>query len=359
MKIDEIYPATINEKEKPPFFHNILPEVIQALSEKKTEQAPLYLFTLNNAYVSPYGAVFKNGKVISQSVYKSSGLKNWRNFLSFCNKIIRNKVKKIEGNCIVINHSWYQNYYHWMIEIVPRLFLIKDNLSDKKLVIHKSISKFHIDVLSKFNFKEIIFIEDNEVLKCETICFTSFPNYYTNKYLTLASQKNKIIELNINASLMKEMKQWFQINNPLIKQSIITSNKLYISRKKAGHRKILNELELEKILSVNGFQKCFLEDFSFDDQVQLLNNCGIVVSIHGAGLTNLLFMQPKTHVINLISERHHEFCYLTIAGIADVNYTHVNCISTNMKNPAYNDITVNINLLQQVISNITTLSQVT
>jgi len=49
MKKKEIYPATINPKEKTPFFHNISHEVIQAISAKNTEQAPLYLFTLNNA----------------------------------------------------------------------------------------------------------------------------------------------------------------------------------------------------------------------------------------------------------------------------------------------------------------------
>jgi capsular polysaccharide biosynthesis protein len=353
MKIKEIQPATVNESEKIPFFHNILPEILQSITLKKTEQLPLFLYNLNNAYVSPYGVVFKAGRVIKASIYKNSNVKIWDNFLSFFAKIIKKKVKNIEGDCVVINHSWYQNYYHWMIEITPRLFLIKDDLLNKKIIVHKNISKFHLDVLSKFNFKEIVFIEDNELVKCESIYFTSFPNYYTNRYMTIASKQIKLIELNINYLLMKRIKQWLEANNSLIKKEKDTNkNKIYISRKKAGHRKILNEVELEGVLDKNGFTKVFLEDYSFDQQIQLLNSSSMVVGIHGAGLTNILFMEPKSHVINLISEHHHEFCYLTIAGIADLNYAHINCKGTNKENPAYNDITIDITAVQKVLASI-------
>ena len=127
MKKREIYISTINEKEKTPFFHNIIPVVFNVIFSKRLHQSALYLFTLKNAYVSPYGIVFKNGKVINQSIYKSDNSKIWTNFLSFLNKIVKNKVRVIEGDCLVISHSWYQNYYHWLIEITPRLFLMKDD----------------------------------------------------------------------------------------------------------------------------------------------------------------------------------------------------------------------------------------
>lgn len=350
MKKKEIYNSSVNEKEKKPYFHNILPDILNTILKKRQQQSALYLFTIANAYVSPYGVVFKNGKVISQSIYKSSNYKIWNNLLSFWNKRIKNKVRVIQGDCLVICHSWYQNYYHWLIEITPRLFLMKDDLSNKKLIIHENISKFHLEILSKFNFKEIIFINDDELLKCESISFTSFPNFYLNQHINISTQPSKIIELNINSKLMKEMKLWFQNKNPLLNESDKIKNNLYISRKKAGYRKILNEMELEKILDNNEFEKVFLEDYSFNEQIMLLNNAKIVISIHGAGLANILFMKSKSHVINLISEHHHEFCYMTIADVAGVNYTHINCTGVNLENPAYNDITVDLNLIENVLN---------
>ncbi|MES2566583.1 MAG: glycosyltransferase family 61 protein [Bacteroidota bacterium] len=352
----EIYPSTVNPADASPFFSNIPTPISRLISWKEKKQAPAFLFSLSNAYVSPYGVVFKNGKVVKEAVYKYSAKKKWDNLLSFIKKKITNKVIKIDGDCILIHHSWYQNYYHWMIEIMPRLFLMKDQLSDKRLVIHKNISKFHLETLSKFNFKDIVFIEDNELIKCQKISFTSFPNFYTNQTLTIGSQSINLIELNINFCIMREMKQWIQNNNPLLKNEIYFRNeKIYISRKKAGHRKILNEPELDVFFNETGFKKIFLEDISFDEQIELLHNASIVVGIHGAGLSNILFMRPGTHVINLISDKHYEFCYLNIASMASVNYSHVNCSSGTLKaNPAYNDITVDVKLLKEILTSINT-----
>ncbi|MCW3083760.1 MAG: hypothetical protein JWP12_1126 [Bacteroidetes bacterium] len=354
MEKKKIYPASVNTPEKEPFFHNIDPVVFKAVFSKKKEQPALYLYSLNNAYASPYGSVFKNGRVIRESIYQSAAANIRSNFFSFWNKIIRNKVRPISGDCVVVSHSWFQNYYHWMTEIVPRLFLMQEELTGKKLIIHKNLSAFHHAVLSKFNFKEIIYIEDHEIAKCEQLSFTSFPSHYTNRFLNAAAGPVKMIELNVNEVLMREMKRWFIDTNPLLKNNKeVKNSRIFISRKKAGYRKILNEAELDHILEKAGFVKIFLEDLSFDEQVQALYNANVVVAIHGAGLTNILFMQPHTHVINFISEAHHEFCYLTMAHIAESNYAHINCRGTKKENPAYNDITIDPALAQEVLHLIT------
>lgn len=351
IKKTEIYPATINDPEKVPFFNTISDPIFKHISKKSPFQPSLFSFNLSNAYVSPFGVVFKNGKIIRESLSIYSKEVFWNTLFSFYKKILKNKVRKIEGDCIVISHSWYDNYYHWLIEIMPRLFLLKNELFNKKLIIHKNISKFHFEMLSKFNFKEIVFIEDNELLKCENISFTSFPNYSTTEILNVQSRNFNIIDLNINYVLMKEMKQWFQNNPSLIKTT--GNKKIYISRKKAPKRQILNEKELETFLVNNGFIKVFLEDYSFDKQVELMNNSSIVIGCHGAGLANILFMEPKTHVINLINNNFQEFCYLTLAGVAGVNYSHVNCTSNSLElNPAFNDITVDLDIIREILGSI-------
>ncbi|MDF2450176.1 MAG: hypothetical protein K0R26_2680 [Bacteroidota bacterium] len=349
----KIYPATTNEAIVNPFFSNIEAPVLKLIELKEKKQPPIFLFCLSNAYVSPYGPVFKNGIVYRESVYKCSTKKRTAVFLSFCKKILRNKVRMIEGDCVVINHSWYHSYGHWLTEIIPRLFLIKDELSGKRLVIHKDLLGFHLEMLTKFNFKDIVFIEDDELIRCETVYFTSFPNYYINQTLSLDSQYIKTTELNINYSVMREMTQWFKSKNPLITNQFgYDIGKVYISRGKARHMKIINELEFEKILIQRGFVKIFLEDISFDEQVQVLNNASIVISSHGSGLANALFMRPGTHIINLASYHHHDYFCLPLAAAANMNYTHINCEGTGKLGPAYNNITVDIKVIQGVLDSI-------
>jgi capsular polysaccharide biosynthesis protein len=356
MKITELFKETINEIESDFFFHNIHNCVLKSIYLKNRKQAALYKYDIDDAYVSPYGAIFKNGRIIGKSIYKTSFKNTLKLLLSFYKKKIKRKVITIEDQCVVINHSWYQNYYHWMIEIVPRLYLIKDELSNKKLILNSNLSKFQIDTLEKFNFKEIVFINDDELARCKSITFTSFPNFYSNRFIQIEKKKIKLIELNLNNSIMNQMKDWFIANNSLIVNSLeIKNKKIYISRKKAAYRKILNEEILEKLLFKNEFVKVYLEELSFDQQVQLLNTTSIAVSIHGAGLTNILFMKQKTHIINLISENHHEFCYHTLASLCHVNYTHINCKGTNKKNPAYNDIIIDIETIKLTLNSIINL----
>lgn len=48
-----------------------------------------------------------------------------------------------------------------------------------------------------------------------------------------------------------------------------------------------------------GFETVYAEDLSFDEQRNLFFETKILVTPHGAGLTNVLFMQPGTKVLEL------------------------------------------------------------
>jgi hypothetical protein len=110
LKQYQLYPASDNEPEPVPFYHNIVPAVLKLRSHKTTQQAEQSGFSVENAYVTPYGAVVKNGFSIKQSVYKYSPEKDREIFLSFLKKKFTGRLVKVSGDCIVAHHSWYQNY---------------------------------------------------------------------------------------------------------------------------------------------------------------------------------------------------------------------------------------------------------
>ena len=350
----EIYPPSLNQPEIPPFFNTLSADILKEILTKSLEQKPLYLYTVSRAYVSPFGVVIKNGFLVRESLspYLVEKTEFYKTQLSFFKKLILRKTHYIHGTCMVITHSWFSNYYHWLIEIIPRLFLLKEDTQNCKLVIHKNLSRFHKDILSKFNFKEIVYLEDDELVECETVLFTSFPNasYFNRK--VIKEEKLNLIELQMNQKLMLELKHWFYTKNPLLKEAPPT-RKIYLSRRKAPNRQILNESELEAFLIPQGFVKIYLEDYSFDEQIEIIYNCKILIACHGAGLANLLFMQPNSHIINLIAENFYEFCYLSLSKLSDLNYAHIHCKYTgNEPNPAFNDITVDLALLGEVLRKI-------
>ena len=82
---------------------------------------------------------------------------------------------------------------------------------------------------------------------------------------------------------------------------------IYISRRKARGRFILNEEALEAMLAEFEAESVCLEDFSFKEQVTLMQRTRLLISIHGAGLTNMMFMQEGGTVIEILPRKNGIF----------------------------------------------------
>lgn len=75
--------------------------------------------------------------------------------------------------------------------------------------------------------------------------------------------------------------------------------RLYITRRLATMRRILNEEQLLAGLRSEGFQPVALETMSLAEQCRCFATAEAVVSPHGAGLTNLLHAPPGCTVVEL------------------------------------------------------------
>lgn len=83
--------------------------------------------------------------------------------------------------------------------------------------------------------------------------------------------------------------------------SASTGKRIFISRRSAAIRRLTNEEELMAVLKPLGFERHELENMSIRDQAHLFAGAGIVVAQHGASLTNLLYGQPGTRVVEIFS----------------------------------------------------------
>ena len=99
---------------------------------------------------------------------------------------------------------------------------------------------------------------------------------------------------------------------------------LAIQRK--GKRKIVNfdtlVKETSKIEEAT-LRKVMLEELSPVEQVSLFADTDVIVSPHGAGLTNVIFMLPRSGVVELFPPNFVFFCYKRMCESADILYLHV------------------------------------
>lgn len=101
-------------------------------------------------------------------------------------------------------------------------------------------------------------------------------------------------------------------------------HKLYIKR--SGERSISNDKEFEKYLGENGFQIIILEKINIDQQIKLFQKAKVIIGVHGAGLTNIMFCDKECHIIELKHKLMEQFkihnCYKQIAESKMLNNFH-------------------------------------
>lgn len=70
------------------------------------------------------------------------------------------------------------------------------------------------------------------------------------------------------------------------------TRRIYLSRSAAALRRLVNEDEVQEVLAGFGFETVWAERLTFEQQVRVFHGASHVVTVHGAGLANLLFAGP-------------------------------------------------------------------
>ncbi len=217
------------------------------------------------------------------------------NALTFYKKLLLGKVRSVSGDCLVAHNAYYDNYYHWTLEALPRLFSVRHLTPQLNLLIHENTPRFVDEYLSFFKFKDIIRIKDSELI-------------YTPKlYLPMHLARG----LAHRESVIRDLGDW--LRDQVLVSSNAPQKKIFISREKARYRRAINESEIYQIFADRGYEKISLEGMSLHDQIRLFAQTSKVAGIHGAGFSNLLFAQNATLLVDIIHRDHPQDAFYNLA----------------------------------------------
>ncbi|MGL6210510.1 MAG: glycosyltransferase family 61 protein [Paracoccaceae bacterium] len=77
--------------------------------------------------------------------------------------------------------------------------------------------------------------------------------------------------------------------------------RLFVTRRNAGRRKMLNEEAVIALLTPLGFEVVAFEDHSIPDTARMIAEATHLIAPHGAGLANLVFASPGLRVLELFN----------------------------------------------------------
>jgi tetratricopeptide (TPR) repeat protein len=218
-------------------------------------------------------------------------------------------IQRIDATVAVLAGLLNDTYFHWMFDILPRIELLyKSGIDittiDKFLV--SSRLNFQKETLKALGITETKILETDEYphIQATTLVFPSFPG---------------------SVAWMPKWACDFLRSEFLDKKQIETEKieRIYISRKETANRRIINEDEIVSCLTECGFRSVILESMSVAEQAALLAHAKVVVAPHGGGLTNTVFCNPGTKVIEIFSPNYVYPCYWLISNQIGLEYYYL------------------------------------
>lgn len=254
------------------------------------------------------------------------------------------KPMKFSGKIAILSVQYTYNYFHWMFETIARLsLLLKAGIFLDELdgiLMARYGHKYEQETL------DLLKIPKNKIIDSST-------HHIQAKSLVIPSVSPRPLIThewccNMLRDLILKSKQ-FQI----LRKSDYSFNRIYISRNKSQYRKILNEAELIDLLHRFRFQVITLENMSVIEQAAYFQQAEVVLSPHGASLTNLVFCNGGTKVIEIFSPGSMIDYYWKLSCICNLDYYYLigeNQDSLTPTEAHIQSFKVDINLVLQTLN---------
>jgi len=317
-----LLPAVLSRRKLPV---NLREDELMLFSDEIERLIPaVNLQEIGNVRISPDGLLFKRGQILSESFAFPSLQDEWKK-RSVVKLLVRNyilrKTRLIEDDAVWIVDTWSKGYFHWLSDALCKLFLIRELLNERTLLLPHQYQglDFVWGSLKAFAVKDVRFTDANEVLRCDKLVLPA-PVAPSGHF------RDEIIQ-----GVRHQLTSYYSANAPST-----PDGRIYISRERAPKRKLSNEAEILDVLRGFRFEVIHAEDLLFVDQIRIFSQTRYLISNHGAGLTNMLFMNTGARVLELRHETDRvNNCYFTMSSALNLDYFYQTCEPTNSGEDAH------------------------
>ena len=192
-------------------------------------------------------------------------------------------AERITGECILVGGD--ENYSHWLFRNLLKLYALdKDGLFlAHPWLVNSDLRPHQLQYLDLLEVprSKLRTVERGQVVHCEALLV---PALLTSK------------------AAIAEGIEWLRgrLSHLLVPRAEANAL-LYVSRADAAQRHVLNETALEDALKDLGFTTFVPGRCSVVEQIRAFSSARVIVAVHGAGLTNMVFAPSHAQYIEIVS----------------------------------------------------------
>lgn len=227
---------------------------------------------------------------------------------------------RVEGTVLVLAAPGSDVYYHWLLDVLPRLEIARragfgPGGVDRVLVSGASLP-FQAETLARLGIDP-----------ARTLDAAAHPHVVADR-LVVPSYPGR----------PEHPPRWacdFLRAALLPRVDGERPARLYVTRSDAALRRVVNEPEVREALEARGFRCVALTGMPVSEQAALFASADVVVGPHGSGLANLVFCAPGTRVVELFSRNFVNPCFWSLANQVGLEYAYL--IEPGERPPDYVD----------------------
>ncbi len=215
----------------------------------------------------------------------------------------------LPGRVAVLTAAKANIYFHWMTDLLPRLAILQAAGYDLDAIDHFVVNgrgaAFQRESLARMGIPPAKIVESQQYphVQAQQLLVPSLPGEPGNPTDWSADFLRRCLP---------ESTSW-----------PTPERRLYVSRRTAQYRRVHNEAAVEDLLRAHGFEVVLPERLSLQQQIETFRSARLIVAPHGAALTNLLFCQPGTRVLEFFAPTYVNACYYATCQLLALPYAYL------------------------------------
>lgn len=309
-----------NEHKRSPNLNEFISKEKVLKNIKSPQGWPNVYHFINAQCIATYGGsvIDNSNKVYSELTYFPWG-KKFHPVISF--PFLGKRLKNIEKAIFIITPEASNNFYHWHLDLLPRILLCKiviEDFSSRHIIIHSELKKYEKEFYEYLGIdpKKIICLNNYKVLPVSDLIVPK----YTFDY-------DRQLDIYGDNSTKWKKKIFNYVKNNVFKIDATVENQTLVYLQRGGDnrfgRNLIGEDEIIPLLKKIGFQIYNPINYSIKEQAEILSKAKCVVSIHGAAMSNIVYCKEDTLIIELMSPFNLPNCFNNISKNFGLKYESI------------------------------------
>jgi hypothetical protein len=215
-------------------------------------------------------------------------------------------LRRVPGHSFLLGSGVYENYFNWTLRYASRVAMFQAMPQDCRLAVPAPNMRYVRDTLEFMGVPQDRVEHLNGPVQFDRLNMKSpfaFGRYEISPLITQTLRGHpRVTEL------------WRR-----------PKRRLYVPRRNVKMRQVVNEGAVEAALKRLGFEVFDNGEHNIREQVRAFRDAAIIVAPHGAGLSNIVYCDEATPVLELVPEGYDQgvTSYRSLSDVFGLRYTQL------------------------------------